>query len=141
MKKTFLLLFFSMLFIQSFSQSCYEDWKKVFDQRGAYTVNDDMHRKVIISFFEGGQSYCAYGKVRVENGRVVSIFVQFEDGTFELMDQKFSTRDKKAPTITNGISDEIINDSGEVFRILFIEKIKPKAKSYKSAGGPGDEFK
>ncbi|MGV6861959.1 MAG: hypothetical protein ACWA41_09310 [Putridiphycobacter sp.] len=142
MKKTFLLLFFSVLFSNLNAQTgCFEEWKKVFEERGAYTVADDMHRKVIISFIENGESYCVYGKVRVENGRIVSVFVQYEDGEYELMDGKVMNKQKMSPTIKDGISEEITNDNGEHFYVLFIEKIKPKKKSYKSAGGPGAEFK
>lgn len=142
MKKTFLLLFFSALFSSAFAQTgCYAEWKKVFTDRGAYTVSDDMHRKVIISFIEGGESYCVYGKVRVENGRIVSVFVQYEDGEYELMDGKLVNGQGRAPGVTNGMSELITNENGEKFHVLFIEKIKPKKKAYKSAGGPGADFK
>jgi len=142
MKKTFLLLFFSVLFSNIYAQEgCFKEWKKIFDDRGAYTVSDDMHRKVVISFIENGQSYCVYGKVRVENGRIVSVFVQYEDGEYELMDGKVLNKQKMSPTIKNGISEEMTNEKGEHFHVLFIEKIKPKKKAYKSAGGPGDEYK
>lgn len=141
MKKTFLLLFFSVLFSSAFAQTgCYAEWKKVFTERGSYTVSDDMHRKVIISFIEGGESYCVYGKVRVENGKIVSVFVQYEDGEYELMDGKLVNDKGLGPNVTNGVSEEITNENGEKFYVLFIEKIKPKKKSYKSAGGPGADF-
>ena len=141
MKKSLLLLFFSALFMSSYAQEgCFSQWKEVFTKRGAYTVMDDMHRKVIISFIENGESNCVYGKVRVENGKIVSVFTQFDNGDWELMEGKISNSSKSAPTIQNGISELIINENGEKFRILFIEKIKPKKKSYKSAGGPGAEF-
>lgn len=142
MKKTLLLLFFSVLFSSAFSQSgCFSEWKEVFTKRGAYSVSDDMHRKVIISFIEEGESFCVYGKVRVENGKIVSVFVQYETNEFELMDGKLVNSKKTAPGISNGISEEITNENGEKFYVLFIEKIKPKKKSYKPAGGPGADFK
>jgi len=142
MKKTLLLFIFSILFTATYAQSgCFAEWKTVFEKRGAYTVSDDMHRKVIISFIEEGESFCVYGKVRVENGKIVSVFVQYENGEYQLMDGKLVNSKKQAPGITNGISEEITNDDGEKFHVLFIEKIKPKKKSYKSAGGPGADFK
>ena len=142
MKKSLLLLFFSALFVSSYAQEgCFKQWKEVFTKRGAYTVMDDMHRKVIISFIEGGESYCIYGKVRVENGKIVSIFVQYEDGEFALMDQKFTNNIKRPPGVMNGISEEITNEAGEKFYVLFIDKIKPKKREYKKAAGPGAEFK
>lgn len=142
MKKAFLLLFFSVVFSSIFAQEgCYSEWKAVFDKRGAYTVSDDMHRNVIVSFIEDGESYCVYGKARVENGKIVSVFVQYENEEYELMEGKLVNKNKQAPGISNGISEEIINEKGEHFRVLFIDKIKPKKKEYKSAGGPGDLYK
>ncbi|MDX1350310.1 MAG: hypothetical protein R3279_08685 [Putridiphycobacter sp.] len=142
MKKTILLFLFSGIIMQSFAQTgCYAEWKKVFEQRGAYTVTDDMYRSVIISFIEGDESFCIYGKVRVENGKIVSIFVQYEDGEFALMDQKFTNKANRPPGIVNGISEEITNEAGEKFYVLFIDKIKPKKREYKKAAGPGAEFK
>ena len=142
MKKSILLLFFSTLFVSSYAQDgCFSQWKEVFTKRGAYTVMDDMHRKVIISFIENGESFCVYGKVRVENGKIVSIFTQFENGDFQLMEGEILNIKKSAPSINNGISELITNENGEKFHVLFIEKIKPKKKSYKSAGGPGADFK
>jgi len=142
MKKTFLLLLFSAFFMQSFAQTgCYAEWKAVFEKRGAFTVTDDMYRNVIISFIEGDESFCIYGKVRVENGKIVSIFVQYEDGEFALMDQKFTNKANRPPGIVNGISEEITNEAGEKFHVLFIDKIKPKKREYKKAAGPGSQFK
>lgn len=142
MKKTFLLLLFSAFLSQSFAQTgCYSEWKSVFEKRGAYTVTDDMYRNVIISFIEGEESFCIYGKVRVENGKIVSIFVQYEDGEFALMDQKFTNKVNRPPGIVNGISEEITNEAGEKFYVMFIDKIKPKKREYKKAAGPGADFK
>lgn len=139
MKSTVLLLFFTFLFSGAFAQTgCLQEWKKVFEERGAYTVSDDMHRKVYISFVEDGESWCVAGKARVENGKVVSVFLQYEDGTYELMDMKLLNKSGKAPGIENGISEEIINEENEHFYVIFVEKLKPKKKQYKTVGGPGD---
>lgn len=138
MKKTFLLLLFSFMFTGAFSQGCLEAWKNAFDKRGAYTVADDMHRKVYIHFADGEDSYCVAGKARVENGKIVSVFLQFEDGTYELMDMKLTNKAGAPPGINNGISEEIINEKRERFYVIFVEKLKPKKKEYKTVGGPGD---
>jgi len=102
---------------------------------------DDMHRKVIISFIEGDESFCVYGKVRVENGKIASVFVQYENDDYELMEGKLVNVRKTSASIKNGISELTINENGEKFYVLFIDKIKPKKKAYKSAAGPGAEFK
>lgn len=141
MKKTFLLLLFSTFLMPSFAQTgCFAEWKAIFEKRGAYTVTDDMYKSVIISFIEGDESFCIYGKVRVENAKIVSIFVQYEDGEFALMDQKFTNKAQRPPGIENGISEQITNEAGEKFHVLFTDKIKPKKREYKKAAGPGAEF-
>lgn len=139
MKKTALLLFFTFLFSGAFAQTgCLAEWKAVFEKRGSYSVSDDMHRKVYISFVEDGDSYCVAGKARVENGKVVSVFLQYEDGTFELMDMKLLNKEGRLPGIRNGVSEEIINEEKQHFYVIFVEKLKPKKKEYKTVGGPGD---
>ena len=139
MKKTLLLLSFSLLLSGAFAQTgCLEEWRAAFDKRGSYSVSDDMHRKVYISFVKDGNSECFLGKARVENGKVVSIFLQFEDGTYDLMDQKITNKDGRPAGVTNGISEEIINESNEHIYVIFVEKLKPKKKEYKTVGGPGD---
>ena len=138
MKKTLLLLFFSVLVSGAYSQGCLDDWKSAFEKRGAYSVSDDMHRKVYMHFSDGPDSYCVSGKARVENGKVVSVFLQYEDGTYELMDQKITNSSGSPASISNGISELISNEENEKFYVIFVEKLKPKKKAYKTVGGPGD---
>lgn len=139
MKRTILLVFLTFLFSGAYAQTgCLQEWRKVFQERGAYSVSDDMHRKVYISFVENGESWCVLGKARVENGKVVSVFLEYEDGTYELMDMKLLNKDGKAPAIENGISEEIINEAKEHFYVIFVEKLKPKKREYKTVGGPDD---
>ncbi|TNE54105.1 MAG: hypothetical protein EP338_08040 [Bacteroidetes bacterium] len=139
MKKSLLLVFALITYLGSYAQDdCFSRLEKAFNKRGAYTISDDMHRNVIISFFEEGGSTCVTGKVRVENGTIVSIFLQYKDDTYELMDKKFNNAKKMAPTIENGISEMIYTADGEKLRVVFIEKIKPKAKSLKTADIPTD---
>ena len=140
MTKTVLLLFLTLLVAGGANahSGCLEQWRKAFEKRGSYSVADDMHKKVYISFIEDGVSTCIAGKARVENGRVVSIFLEYEDGTYELMDEKILNKDGRPPKVENGISEEIINESREHFYVIFVEKLKPKKKEYRTVGGPGD---
>ena len=117
---------------------CFLRLQKAFDNRGSFTVADDMHRNVIISYFEDGGSYCISGKARVENGTIVSVFLQYDDNTYELMEKKFYNTMKQPPTIVNGITEMIHNSDGEKFKIVFIDQLKPKKKGYKPAGLPDD---
>ena len=121
------------------SQDCFKKLEEAFAKRGSYTVADDMHKNVIISFFEGEETTCVTGKVRVENGVIVTVFLQYGDDTYELfMDKDIFTAKKQAATIQNGISELIITSKNERFKIVFIDKLKPKAKAYKSAAIPDD---
>ena len=137
------LLFLSSV-ILSFTLSaqatddCYKKLEEAFAKRGAYTVADDIHRNVIISYFEKDGTTCVSGKARVENGQITSIFIQYDDNTFELLETKYYNDKKAPPTITNGISEMIFTVDGEKFRVVFIEKLKPKQKSYKQADLPTD---
>lgn len=122
----------------AFSQDCFIRLQKAFDDRGAYSVSDDMHRHVYISFFEDGSSRCVLGKVRVERGKIVSVFLQFDDDTYELMDAKFYNSKKVQPEIINGISEMIYTSEGDKFKIVFIDQLKPKQKSLKEVELPDD---
>jgi hypothetical protein len=135
-----LFIFLSFISFASLAQEneCFVRLQKAFDDRGSFTVADDMHRNVIVSFFEDGGSYCLNGKARVENGTIVSVFLQFNDETYELMEKKFYNTNKQPPTIVNGISEMIFNTDGEKFKVVFIDQLRPKKKEYKTANLPED---
>jgi len=141
MKKIVLLAFVTVVSLSSLfaqKENCYEKLENAFLERGSYTVSDDIHRNVIISFFEDDEVYCVKAKVRVENGFITSIFYYFDDNTSELYDNKFFNDKKQQPTIENGISEMITNADGEQFKVVFIEKLKPKKKNLKRVTIPDD---
>jgi hypothetical protein len=140
MKNILLSIIASLAFFWSSAQdqSCFDRLEKAFKERGSYTVSDDIHRNVIVSFFENGEVYCVKGKARVENGTVSSIFIYFDDNTSELYDKKFFNQKKQPPIITNGISEMATTSDGEKFRVVFIDRLKPKQKSFKQAVIPDD---
>lgn len=139
MKKGLLLLFFGVLLSTAgYSQNCFLRLQKAFDERGANAVADDMHRHVYISFFEDGSARCVLGKARVENGKIVSVFLQYDDDTYELMDAKFYNMKGQPPVIINGISEMIKTSDGEKFKIVFIDQLKPKQKTLKEVELPDD---
>ena len=131
------LVLTTLTFAQA-DNTCYKIWEKHFKKRGAYSVADDMHRNVIVSFVEGDEAYCYRGKVRVEGGKITSIFIQYEDNTYELYDQKFYNSKRERPGIINGMSENISSENGEKLKVFFIEKVKPQKKQYKAAPLPGD---
>ena len=138
--KKFLLLGLSLVLVTlTFAQSdnsCFKIWEKHFHKRGAYSVADDMHRNVIVSFIEGEEAYCYRGKVRVEGGKVTSIFIQYEDNTYELFDKKFYNVKRERPGIVNGMTELITTEDGEKLKVFFIDKVKPQKKQYKQAPLP-----
>ncbi len=140
MKNFLLTVFVLTIGYGAFAQEsdCFKKLEDAFSKRGSYTVADEMHRNVIISFFTPDGTECLTGKARVENGTVVSVFLQYEDGTYYLLEKKFYNAKKMQPTITNGISEMIYTIDGEKFRVVFLDKLKPKSKSYKQAALPDD---
>jgi hypothetical protein len=120
-------------------QDCYTRLENAFKERGSLSVSDDIHSNVIICFFEENETRCVGGKVRVDNGTITSVFLQFEDDTYDMMTEKFySTARRMPPSISNGISEMIQTARGEKFKVVFIKKLKPKKKAYKEINLPDD---
>ena len=141
MKKQLLILFTLVLSTISFAQEdCFTRLENAFKERGSLSISDDIHSNVIICFFEEGGTRCVGGKVRVENGTITSVFLQFEDNTYEMMNKKFYSSAKRLPpTISNGISELIqTSDGQDKFKVVFIGKLKPKKKAYKEINLPDD---
>jgi hypothetical protein len=139
--KNALLLFSALVltFAASAQDDCFKRLEEAFTKRGAYGVGDDMHRNVIVSFFEkDGTSTCVSGKARVENGKIVSILIQYNDETYEPYEKKFYNDKKQQQGIVNGISEMIYSTDGEKLKIIFIEKLKPKQKTAKEVVLPDD---
>jgi len=139
MKKSLLILSAIFISTTSFSQGdCFKKLEEAFSKRGSSSIADDMHLNVIVSFFEGESVKCVGGKVRVENGTITSIFLQFNDNTHESMNKKFYNSKKTPPIISNGISEMIFTAEGDKFRVIFIDKLKPKKREYKEINLPDD---
>jgi hypothetical protein len=142
MKKSLLILaLFSLsfgVFSQKKEQNCFERLEEAFKKRGAYTIADDIHRNVIVSFFEEDGVTCVNGKARVENGKISSIFIQFSDNTYEMMDVKLYNQSKQPAGINNGISELIFTSDNQKLKVVFIEKLRPKKKEFQQAELPDD---
>ena len=66
MKKSILALVALIWSFGSFAQDdCFKKLEDAFTKRGSYTIADEMHRNVIISFFTPEGTECVSGKVRV----------------------------------------------------------------------------
>jgi S1-C subfamily serine protease len=139
MIKSLLILSSFLIGYATFAQDdCYKRLEDAFAKRGAYTVADEMHRNVILSYFGNEGTSCVSGKARVENGQIVSLFIQYDDNTYELIEKKFYNYKRAPPLIENGISQMIYTPDGEKFKVIFIEKLKPKQKTVKEAALPDE---
>jgi hypothetical protein len=117
---------------------CLKKLEHSFASRGSYTVEDAIHKNVIVVQLSTTGNTCFNGKARVENGTINTIFLELEDSTYTILDKKFTNEKKSAPSINNGISELILTEDGEKYKIVFIEKLKPKSKSFKEAVIPED---
>lgn len=126
MKKFCVIMVLSIVTSSINAQDCHTRLQNSFDSRGAFPVLDDMHQNIFISFFEDGISRCVLGKVLVKNSVITSIYLQYDDNTFELMDSNFYNSERKPPSIINGISEMIYTTDGDKFKVIFIDVLKPK---------------
>jgi hypothetical protein len=140
MKNNLLFLFVILFSSVSFSQGdCFKKLEDAFTKRGSLSIADAVHENVIISFFETGkETRCISGKARVENGTIISVFLQREDNGYDLYDETPKNSKKSAPIITNGITEMAITPDGEKYRVVFYAKLKPKKANYKSINLPDD---
>ncbi len=127
LKWLFFAVFCFVLSNFSFTQAeCFAKMEKAFSERGAYEVSDAMHKNVAICFFSKDRIGCYHGKVRVEGGKITSVFLQFSDDTYLLLEEQFYNSSKKPPVIKNGISEMIFTAKGESFKVVFMDQLKPK---------------
>ncbi|MFZ9955844.1 MAG: hypothetical protein ACO3E1_06930 [Flavobacteriales bacterium] len=116
--------------------NCFEKYAKKFEERGANPVEDGWHEGVVISIRKGSTAECIPGKVKVENGKIVSIYRQFSDGTYEETPMKKTYKSGSEITIVNGISYSMLTTEDEVINIIFPKQIKPPKKQFKAAADP-----
>ncbi len=120
------ILFIGHLFLAHSQSDCFLKLEKAFAERGANVVPDAMHKNVVICFFNKEKMGCYRGKVRVENGKITSVFLQYSDDSYVLYEDPFHNAMKTAPIITSGISEMIYSAKGESFKIVFMDQLKPK---------------
>ena len=136
MKKLYILLFTALITSSSIAQDvgCYESYRKVFENRGTFAIEDGVHDDVIISSRSSEGNECFLGSVTVKNGEVVEIAIYFEDDTKEVVVYEF--KDKVAWSVDKGISRTRVTRNDEQINVMFINQIKPKKKQYKKAPLP-----
>lgn len=137
MKKIY-ILFGLMIIGSSFSAqelfTCYDEWKKVFENRGANPVDDGAHDNIVVTVRGDNHTECLTGRAEVKDGLVSGVFLYFDDGTYEKMEYEFK---KEQPwSIFNGISRTRITKDEEMINVMFTDRIKPKKKKLKTAPKP-----
>jgi hypothetical protein len=128
MHRGLLFTFFFIGYLSfAYSQTdCFLKLEKAFAERGANAVPDGMHKNIVICFFNKERMGCYRGKVRVENGKITSVFLQYSDDSYVLYEDPFHNAIKTAPIIKSGISEMIYSAKGESFKIVFVDQLKPK---------------
>lgn len=136
MKKLYALLFTALISTALFAQDkgCYENYRKVFENRGTFEIKDGVHDDVIISNRSAEGNDCFLGSVTVLNGEIAEIAIYFEDDTKEVVVYEF--KDKLTWTVGKGISPTRVTRNDEQINVMFIDQIKPKKKQYKKAPLP-----
>jgi hypothetical protein len=144
MKKLFYVLILvagtGVLRAQSEEASCYSQWAKAFEVRGADDVKDGWHDGVVISIRSGSRTKCFTAKVEVTNQVIKEIFIKFVDGKFELYKPDWKYPEQTA-SIINGISKTLQTKDDELVNLIFINHLKPKKKAFELAPLPDiDDF-
>jgi hypothetical protein len=117
--------------------NCYTKWEQKFEERGAEEVKDGTYSDVIITVRMGAEAKCYNGRVEVKDGKIISMFRQLQDGSFE----EFKPKAKfDVPiTITNGISKTLLTKDDELVNVIFPKTLKPKKVGYSSAPEPPED--
>jgi len=134
------ILIFSSTINANAQSNCYEEYLKVFQDRGASPIPDGIH-EVVVTVREGNKSDCYMGKAEVKNNQIVqTLGVILEDGSVKKMGVKLNAKynDANNPAIlymdiVNGMSSAFLSDDNKLMNIFFIKQLNTKAKSIKLA--------
>lgn len=140
MKKLFFLLILVVisgrLCAQTQETSCYNQWAKAFELRGADDVKDGWYEGVVLSIRSGSKTMCYTAKVLVEVGNVKEILIKYVDGKFDAYKPEWKYADQKG-VITNGISHTLQTMEDDLVNVIFINHLKAKKQAYELAPLPG----
>jgi hypothetical protein len=118
--------------------TCYDEYRKVFENRGADPVQDGIHDNIIVTIRKGDEANCFVAKVTVKQGLITQVELYFDDSTSELKEWEWSK--KMEWTIFNGMSKTRVTTSEELITVMFTNKIKPKKKKLMTAPKPKFEL-
>lgn len=138
MKKIYIsILLISIGFVSNnFAQNktCYEQYREVFENRGADIVKDGAYDNIILTIRTKEEAECYVARAVVQNNEIVEVNLYFEDGSFEK--KNFTFKENSSWSIHNGVSKTKITDKDEMINIMFVNKIKPKRKKLMKAPKP-----
>ncbi len=140
-----LLLIASILFLgsaikTSAQSNCYEEYAKVFNERGASPIPDGV-QEVVFTVRDGTKADCYMGKVEVKNNQIVqTLGVILEDGSVKKMGMKLNPKYTNATNpailymdITNGMSSAFLSEDNKIVNVFFIKQLNSKSKAIKLA--------
>jgi hypothetical protein len=135
-----LLLIISTAFNAKAQSNCYEEYYKLFIDRGATSVPDGP-QDVVVTIREGGKSDCYMARVQVKNNQIVSVDgIILVDGSVKKLGMKLSPKykDPNNPIVLNtdivdGMSATLLSDENQQVNFFFIKQLSAKTKAYKKA--------
>lgn len=119
------------------ADNCYTKWEQKFQERGATDVKDSTYSDVIITVRSGADAHCYNGKVVVKDGKVLTMWRELADGTFE--EYKPKAKFDVPITITNGISKTLLTKDDDLVNVIFPKTLKPKKVAYTTAPEPPED--
>ncbi len=141
------ILIFGSAMNASAQSNCYEEYAKVFTERGASPVPDGI-QDVALTVRDGNKVDCYMGKVEVKNNQIIrTLGVILEDGSVKKMDVKLNARynDDAKPAIlyidiTNGMSSAFLSEDNKIVNVFFIKQINPKSNQAIKLAPPADSL-
>ena len=138
------ILLFGFTINANAQANCYEEYIKVFKERGAGNVPDGI-QEVVFTVREGSKADCYMGKVKVKDNQIVeTLGVILEDGSLKKMGVKLNAKYKETENpailymdIANGMSSSFLTDDNKIVNVFFIKQLNTKAKSIKLAPPAG----
>jgi hypothetical protein len=119
--------------------NCYNKWAAKFEERGANPVADGIYDDVIIANLQGSKATCNNGRAEVKGGMLIKMYVLLSDGTYEEVKRTWKDKSNENIPVINGISSGMLSTYGEVFRVLWPNKMKAKKAKASVAPDPSDD--
>lgn len=117
--------------------SCYNQWQRAFELRGAFDIKEGWHENVVVSIRTATSTNCFTAKVLVEKSVVQRIFLMYVDGKYELFSPSpKGDKERQQMTISNGMTRPFITIEEEIINVIFPESLKPKKPEFKKAPPP-----